>query len=337
MGCEMLPRFFQSIPFLLIALASTTSASIGQECDPRAFLVSEIEKLNSSSQVAVAAYENLEESNIQTRDKKFNGGAIISGAPVELSFSDAKKVAQFTKNNYGFTKSLSHELSYLKIALSATGAAAYKTCVENRSRTVVVDIPDAAFSDQSFMMKVKWSPKAAGLPDSTQAKIELLNGSIDGKATHEVSVTKQESFPARVKRSFCKPLTISVSILGDTELIYLPALWQPEATAEFKTVSGSVHMSAPQNRRDKAETEVCVTPSSPNSILLLSTATNTNVKQSGNPQHTRISNPYQKGLAVCSKLFADAAGADTHEWGISATLQVTELSKKSIQCKELDS
>src|SRR3954451_10072006 len=116
---------FSVCAFAITTLVLMNSFSMAQECNPKDFTVQDIEKISFSDTIKYSAYSTLDRSQAEQRSQGISGGAVISGVPVNLSWSDARAVSEHILSTTGFSLDRDTKLSYVRTALSAVGRDMY--------------------------------------------------------------------------------------------------------------------------------------------------------------------------------------------------------------------
>ena len=164
----------------ILLLAASAAVLLGaggqpqaQECKPESFTIQDVEKINFSDIAKFSGYSVVEQKSDEQKHQKYEGSAVIYGAPVSLSHDDSRSLSNYLLQKSGFDYARDVRLAIVRTALSKTGAAMYKDCLAAQS--VRLEIPDQAYTQKAFQLSVTWDPRIAGLP-TVNYEVRVIGG-----------------------------------------------------------------------------------------------------------------------------------------------------------------
>ena len=178
-------RFISGI---VVSLVLTSYAYA--DCNPKDFLISDINKYALSDKVKISAYSVIDKSSNKQNSKNAGATIPVDGIPVNATMSEASAISNKALAKSGFSLDSQYNLSVVNTALSSVGANMYADCIG--AQNVKVIIPSVAYDDDNFIMTIKWTPKY-NHPDIGNAKIAITNGLIDSKDSLITTFKPQEA------------------------------------------------------------------------------------------------------------------------------------------------
>jgi hypothetical protein len=164
----------------VILAFSRLAPANAENCQPKDFTVQDLQKLNFSDSIKYSGYSVLDQSKNENKNQGVSGSTVYEGAPVSLSWADAKSLSEHMLEYSGFNFDHNTKLNYIRTALSSTGAEMYHDCLG--AQRIQIDISPAAYKDRSFTLGVKWTPdQNTPSPENGRILIDVKGGSINGK------------------------------------------------------------------------------------------------------------------------------------------------------------
>jgi hypothetical protein len=222
-------------------------AALADNCPVEKFTIQDLERLKFSEALAISVVDTMDSSHYSDSDKSFNAGILIKGVPINVNYKDMKTISDYVKKNSSLNFSRNQQLDFLRTNLSIVGAAMYKDCLKYYSQNFSVDIPDNAYTDADFAVRLRWTPKyslADRKDPAADATVQVVNGTVDGS---NVPITKkiidQKTATFVVSRA---DKTKSLEIIptvdgydnGENSIIVIPPIITPTYSTVLRTWPG---------------------------------------------------------------------------------------------------
>lgn len=224
----------RTLLLLTLSLGCFPISAFAADCPVEKFTFQDFQRLKFSKALAMSVLDTMDSSHQENQNKDFGLEALVKGVPIKVNYKDAKAVSDYLKSNYNLTFSQNEEIDYLRTNVSLVGASMYSDCLKRRTEQFDIQIPNNAYTDDQFIVTIKWTPKAAVPRTQAPARLTVLNGTVN-KAEQQVSINKLVTFVVR-RAAKNKSLSIvpTVDGLGNGEdpAIVLPPIIDPA----FKTV-----------------------------------------------------------------------------------------------------
>ncbi|MBY5374604.1 hypothetical protein ELG72_28020 (plasmid) [Rhizobium leguminosarum] len=206
--------------FILVAMATSSAA----DCNPKDFTFADVEKSNISDTVKIMSYSFLEKSRQEASGKDASASAYYE-APIGLSYSESKSLAEKTLEENKFNFDRSTVKAYVRTALSKVGASMYSDCLA--AQTIHAEVNSAAYRAPAFFLDIQWTPKTVGV-GAGDFSIRVINGTVEGEKHLKGSFKSQEQKQFEVSRDPDRETQISIAIDGQTyPTLEIPPVLKP--------------------------------------------------------------------------------------------------------------
>jgi hypothetical protein len=258
-------------------------------------------------------FDSTESNNVDTKNKSFNSRGLTPWGDYSIGGNEASQISNFLKKVFNYQMSNEEKSSILRIAVSPTGANAYKDCLKANADSVFIDVPEIALSEPKFSIKVSWRPKYTPTSTQTNGKITILNGFFPGNKTEFVTPIKVNGeVSVDITRSMDMSTTITFTADNKSDQVVL-AKQLPVATwnIRYKDVRFDLTSYDFSGGAGFKSTHVCLTRTdNVQSILLFKKAFFKNVNQVGPGNSSRYAVSATADEGDDMKVCADASVSD---------------------------
>jgi hypothetical protein len=137
---------------------TSVPTALADNCPVEKFTIQDLERLKFSEALAISVVDTMDSSHYSNSDKSFNVGLLIKGVPINVNYKDMKTISDYVKKKNNLNFSRNQQLDFLRTNISIVGAAMYKDCLKYYSQNFSVDIPDNAYTDAAFAVRLRWTP-----------------------------------------------------------------------------------------------------------------------------------------------------------------------------------
>lgn len=225
------------------ALCSAVTIADAQtvQCDPTVFTKPDIDTLNASDFVSLAATSLSSKSTKDNNNTEVGVTLPIYGYPVNFSDKNAQSSSADYLEKMGYNFERNTLINIVKSRMSTVGASMYKDCL--RAQHIEVHVPSSAFSyaNRVFVATIRWTP-------DDQTSVEPLHVALTNaifvrtnKDDFQMDLQARHAIQLRIKKSGApnQIATIDVSVGGDIyDTLQIPILARPP---RVRTVSLQGH------------------------------------------------------------------------------------------------
>lgn len=235
-------RLKASMLYATAAILSVAAQASAAECPVEKFTISDLERLKFSESLAISIIDTMESSQYKNEDRSFGAGILIKGVPFNVNYKDMKAISDYVKQNSSYNFSRDQQIDYLRTNVSIVGASMYSECLKRRTQNFEIEIPDSAYTEDGFILKMTWTPRYSAPPEG-KAEIQVLNATVDGKDISQKAVKDKNIVNFVIRRT---DPTKSIQIIpsvdgydnGEDTGISIPPIIDPQYKTVLRTWPG---------------------------------------------------------------------------------------------------